>query len=260
MSGFAKNSKDSSMPRTGSSMPTPTPPKRRGLWSYLFGKSPAIPARSVEDDARKLAASRADNASPVHSRTSSACYVPELVGAESLVFKSLILTQSHATALMVHLPESLQMQNFKLAYSMLNDGSDVSSFYKKARPHKNSILLIQTTDGTEFGCFTASAWHEESSYYGTGVSLMFRFKHQSADDIDVYKWTGRNTLFQYSTDAKIAIGGGGDGFGIVLEKDFSSCASYSCDTYGNTASLASLEADLTATCGVSNVELWSFQL
>jgi len=241
-------------------MPTPTPPKRRGLWSYLFGKSPAAAAHAAEEEARKSASSQADNASPVHSRTSSACYVPELVGAESLVFTSLILTQPHATTLMAHLPESLRMQNFKLAYSMLNDGSDMSSFYKKAQPHKNTILLIQTTDGAILGCFTASAWHEESAYYGTGVSLMFRFKHQSADDIDVYTWTGKNTLFQYSTQAKIAVGGGGEGFGIVLDKDFSTCASYPCDTYGNTVSLASLEADSPATCGVSNVELWSFRL
>jgi hypothetical protein len=180
------------------------------------------------------------------------------LGAESLVFKSLILTQPYATALMAHLPESLRMQNFKLAYSMVNDGSDVSSFYKKARPHKNSTLLIQTTDGAVLGCFTATAWHEESAYYGTGVSLIFRFK--STDDIDVFPWTGKNTLFQYSTETKIAVGGGGEGFGIVLEQDFSTCASYPCETYGNTASLASLETDSAATCGVSNVELWSFQL
>jgi len=187
--------------------------------------------------------------------------VPVVLGTESLVFKSLILTQAHATTLMAHLPESLRMQNFKLAYSLLNDGSDFSSFYHKARSHKSTVLLIQTTDGAEFGCYSASTWHEESSYYGTGVSFMFRFKRESADDIDVYRWTGKNALFQHGTDATIAVGGGGEGFGIVLEKDFSACASYPCETYGNPVSLASLhEAEAAATCGVANVELWSFQL
>jgi len=261
MSGFTRSSKDSPLPR---STPVQDPPKRKGLWNYLFGgrQSPATPARS-DDESRNPGASPADTSSPTHSRTSSsACYVPELLGTRSLVFNSLILTQAHATALMAHLPESLRMQNFKLAYSLLNDGSDMSSFYHKARSHKNTVLLIQTTNGAEFGCFSATAWHEESSYYGTGVSLMFRFKSESADDVDVkvYTWTGRNNLFQYGTAARIAVGGGGEGFGIVLEKDFGACASYPCETYGNTTSLTSLDEDASATCGVANVELWSFQL
>jgi hypothetical protein len=55
-------------------------------------------------------------------------------------------------------------------------------------------------------------------------------------DVDIFRWTGANTLFQYSSDDKIALGGGGPagGFGLVLDKDFSVCQWGPCDTYTRT--------------------------
>jgi hypothetical protein len=55
-------------------------------------------------------------------RSSSCPFVPVILGTKSLTFESVIFTQQHAIALYEHIPKSLQMQNIKLAYSMLNDG------------------------------------------------------------------------------------------------------------------------------------------
>ena len=145
---------------------------------------------------------------------------------------------------------------------MLNDGTDMSSFYQRARRHSNTVLLVQTIDDMLIGYFSACAWHEDASYYGSGESMLFSFRQKDSDNVDVYKWTGKNVLFQYSSATKIAAGGGGGGFGFILDNDFRSVASYACETYGNMQSLLSGPSPDSLSLGsnVVNAELWTFQL
>lgn len=296
---------------------------RNRLWGMFFGSSggqqvsgnavPESPDASSSpkgDDERarmhssSFSESLVSVESSTKSRTSSIHFIPELRGTDSLTFSSVILTVPHALALFTHLPDSLRMQHFSLVYSMLNDGSDLTSFYNKvkARQSKGSsseksggcmytVLIIQTVQGAEFGCFSASLWKNQGAFYGSGQSFLFKFRRNSiaeegagntgntglpnhentAVGIDVFKWTGMNTLFQYGSDEKIAMGGGGKagGFGFVLDKDFYACESTACDTYGNPGSLdersESSEGGKGAGTGaggstVANVELWTFQL
>ena len=141
---------------------------------------------------------------------------------------------------------------------MSNDGSDINTFYQKAKGKTHSVLVIQTVDGAEFGCFSASEWHSSESYYGNGENFLFSFT--DTETMQVYKWTGIGTLFQFSNQEQVALGGGGEGFGILLKNDFDIVESLPCDTYGNKESLDKDNA-ITNTCSkVANVELWSFQL
>jgi hypothetical protein len=193
-------------------------------------------------------------------RTSSAAFTPDLVGTEKLMFVSLIFTQNHAISLYRHLPGHLGMQDMKLVYSMSNDGSDLCTFYQKARGHSNTVLLIQTVNGAEYGCFSTSEWREQVSYYGSGESFIFSYQDQNT--INAYKWTGKNTLFQFSSKEQIAMGGGGEGFGLLLKNDFDIAESVPCETYGNEKSLDYRNSDSGSSTSsrVCNIELWTFVL
>ncbi len=190
-------------------------------------------------------------------RSSSVNFIPELVGIDKLMFVSLILTQNHAIALYNHIPSHLGMQDMKLVYSMANDGSDLHTFYQKSKTLNNTILVIQTVDGAEYGCYCASEWKNTPSYYGSGESFIFSYENNNK--INVYKWTGINTFFQYSNNEQIAMGGGGEGFGLLLKDDFDISESLPCETYGNSVSLDIRNTNSTAS-KVCNVELWTFQL
>lgn len=101
------------------------------------------------------------------------------------------------------------------------------------------------------GAYTATEWRNQGdNYYGSGESFLFSYKRTSSSttnsssssssnddtelDIDAYKWTYRNSLYQLSNNTQLAIGGG-EGFGILLTNDFRYVESMPCDTYGNTS-------------------------
>ena len=221
---------------------------------------------------RDSVASETSGTESTKLRSSSAHFIPELVGTEKLTFGH-TLTQAHAIALYRHLPRHLSMQNMRLAYSLSNDGSDLNSFFAKARGLSNTVLVIQTVDGAEYGCYSASEWKNTPTYYGSGESFIFSVAAgtsaggdpaapagvDSAITIVPYKWTGANTLFQFSSSEQLAMGGGGGGFGLLLENDFDIAESLPCETYGNPCSLDSLNSDGTSS-KVCNVELWTFTL
>lgn len=196
---------------------------------------------------------------------------------------SLIFTQLHAKAIQPHLPEILRMKKYSLTYSMFNHGSDLTTFYNASKSKLDTLLIIQTLEGSVFGGYSNAEWRPQANYFGSGESFLFSFdaltsttKDSDGDtteteeavemeentlQVHTFRWTYANTLFCFASHGQLAMGGGGDGFGLVIDKDFSTVTSSACQTYGNTTSLDSRRVgEAGEGSRILNLELWSLEL
>jgi hypothetical protein len=88
---------------------------------------------------------------------------------------------------------------------------------------------------------------------GSGESFLFRFNPDN-NMIEQYRWTGENDFIVLSTTKSIGMGGGGKGFGFILDQDFETGESSSCSTFNNPPLTKSEN-----TVKVLNVECWGFE-
>lgn len=203
--------------------------------------------------------------------------LPDPVLHGTSTFGSLTFNKNLALMLRLYLPEVMQIQAYKLVYSLYNHGTDLATFYKGGKGHDYTLLLVETLDGSVFGGFCSREWKPVGSYFGTGESFIFSFerrrysrKEEKDNDTDnhgdadadhgavaVHRWTTRNNYFCFADNDKIAMGGGGEGFGFVIDADFRTCASSACETYGNAKSLDTANSTGTPS-RIANVELWAF--
>ena len=222
----------------------------RSAFSYLTGRKSPSPAPSPSGGTR--VESKEDGAMP---------QMVALLEDPVLIGKYDILNLNMAKALRVHLPETIQIQSFKLVYSLYNHGTELATFFKNARGSDYTLLLIETINGSVFGGFCSREWKPTGSYFGTGESFIFSIREEGGEySIGTYKWTTRNNYFCFADHEKIAMGGGGGGFGFVVDADLHSCGSSPCDTYGNTSTLDLNKEGNAPVSRIANVELWSFQL
>lgn len=70
-----------------------------------------------------------------------------------------------------------------------------------------------------------------------------------------YPWSQKNEFFMWCGSDKIAMGGGNSGFGFVLDNDFLTGGSNSCDTFDNEPLCSSPNGVFK----VVNVEVWGFR-
>ena len=270
----SRESHDDSENRKGTKKRKSLTSRFRSVFSYLTGKSPspAPPADKV----------RTDSIGGDVPQMLPLLEDPELIG--KCDYGTLTLNVKMALALRPHLPETVQIQAFKLAYSLYNDGTELTTFYKNARGLDYTLLLIETIDGNVFGGFCSREWKPVGSYFGTGESFIFSIrKHRDCNERKssneeeekettsytsvVHKWTTLNNYFCFADHDKIAMGGGGGGFGFVIDEDFGSCDSNACETYGNVRSLDAAKNDDckgghggSPVSRIANIELWGFQL
>ena len=76
-----------------------------------------------------------------------------------------ILTVHHAKQLRDFLPSMQQIENWRLLYSVLNDGADLQSFFRKSKNHKYTILIARTMNGEIFGGFNSVEWSKSSTNF-----------------------------------------------------------------------------------------------
>lgn len=141
------------------------------------------------------------------------------------------LNVQRAEALRVHLPVYLQIAPWRLLYSLYDHGSDMTQFYRNVASHRCTVLLISTTCGALFGGVASHEWRPTTSYYGSGMSFLFRFSPTGV--LSVYPWSGENEYFQWASSEQIAMGGGGKGFGFVVDNDFRAGSTACCATFNN---------------------------
>mmetsp|Transcript_26459 Transcript_26459/g.25333 ORF Transcript_26459/g.25333 Transcript_26459/m.25333 type:complete len:372 (-) Transcript_26459:49-1164(-) len=173
---------------------------------------------------------------------------PTLIGDKK------ILCHEKAKKLRCFLPTMQQFESWKLLYSVLNDGADLGSFFRRTKNHKYTLTIVETMNGEIFGGFNSVEWLPATiKFYGSGESFIFKF--DSEDNIEHYPWSGANDFFVWSSHERIAMGGGGDGFAFVLDSDFRTGESYRCATYGNPVLVDKEKGSFE----IANVESWGFE-
>ncbi|KAL7580988.1 hypothetical protein ACA910_005801 [Epithemia clementina (nom. ined.)] len=143
------------------------------------------------------------------------------------------------------IPESLQGNRWERCFAIGRDGDSFVSFLDRCAPYRQTLLVVQTTEGHVLGGFAMQTWEgqegfgKRNCYYGTGQSFLFSITpedmtHPTGSKAQIYKWTGTNDYCQICDveSAKIAMGGGGD-FGIIVEDCFLRGQTGFCGTYDN---------------------------
>eukprot|EP00588_Corethron_pennatum_P005991 CAMPEP_0194290232 /NCGR_PEP_ID=MMETSP0169-20130528/40797_1 /TAXON_ID=218684 /ORGANISM="Corethron pennatum, Strain L29A3" /LENGTH=340 /DNA_ID=CAMNT_0039037765 /DNA_START=191 /DNA_END=1210 /DNA_ORIENTATION=- len=115
-------------------------------------------------------------------------------------------------------PYVISEDNFWLKYSLVRDGASLSSLLSTLRVHPRTLVAIETTDGEIFGSFTSAPWRRNGqTYFGRGESFLWRLRQnhpgdlshrgESCSQVEVYPFTGANSLEQLCNDDRIAVGG-----------------------------------------------------
>lgn len=175
----------------------------------------------------------------------------ELEDPLSLLSCPRILSQATFQYLQDHgIPETLRGNRWERCFAIGRDGDSFVSFLDKCAPFRHTLLVIQTSEGEILGGFVTQTWQgqegygKRNSYYGTGQSFVFSCRGNPettqtttgrAPETQIFKWTGLNDYCQICDveKAQIAMGGGGNNFGIVVEDCFSRGQTGFCETYGN---------------------------
>lgn len=93
-----------------------------------------------------------------------------------LIGKSNILTVDQAMKLRRFLPTMQQIESWKLIYSVLNDGADLGSFFRRTKNHKYTLIIVQTINGELFGGFNSMEWMTSPNFCKSHRILIEDFK------------------------------------------------------------------------------------
>lgn len=185
----------------------------------------------------------------------SSNYIPRMIGDAKILNLDII------RMFMTEIPHYLRSNDWILLYSMLGDGTDITTFYNNTRRNQSTLIFIQTLEGRIFGGFCDTKWHVNLHYYGTGENFVFRIcPDGKSGRLETFQWTGLNDFYMWSTDEKIAMGGGNEGFAFVLDSNFITGETCRSATYGNPVLISTEDASAKSiSFTVSNVEVWGFQ-
>lgn len=93
------------------------------------------------------------------------CETNESVAVMPRVFgQSKILSPTFIIQIMHQLPLSLRPCDWILLYSLVGNGTDLTTFYNRTKSHRSTILLVQTLSGEIFGGFNNINWHVSANY------------------------------------------------------------------------------------------------
>lgn len=140
------------------------------------------------------------------------------------------------------LPNVLQGMAWKRLYSLNRDGDSFQTFLRHVKYHSNTLIVVRTTKNNIFGGLADSPWEQrknttQKNYFGTGQSFLFSINQdsQSHYHLNIYEWTGTNNYNQIcdTSEQRIAMGGGGLGFGLCLQENFACGTTDHCATFCN---------------------------
>ncbi|KAE9028296.1 hypothetical protein PF005_g2193 [Phytophthora fragariae] len=171
--------------------------------------------------------------------------LPKLIGGSK---NEVLSNPRNASTLVPQLQASLapsrRCHDWKLLYSLAQDGCSLHTLLRKA---KKQNPTLETTKGDIFGGFASEEWQDSANYYGIGESFVFSFSSK----FECYPWSYLNTMIMLSNDECIAMGGGGD-FARCLNSDLSRGTSGCSKTFENERLTSEAEF------GIYNVEVWGF--
>lgn len=201
-----------------------------------------------------------------------------------------VLSPPLMESLQAFLPDAVcEDHNYWMRFSLVRDGSSLTTLSKRVRGADRTLLAVETVDGEVFGCFTGTGWRRTPDFYGNGEAFLWRMRRprrggdddddkrsildqaQLESELDVYPWSGRNYCVQSLRADRIALGAGnveededeegtspttdgGGGFGLCVDADLLRGSTAPCATFGNDR-LARLCED--GVFEVANLEMWT---
>jgi len=197
-----------------------------------------------------------------------------------------VLSPPLMESLQSFLPFGVSEDNFWMKFSLVRDGTSLRTLLQHVRGARHTIIALETVDGEVFGSFTSMPWRKNWNYFGTGESFLWRMRQsrntprnslleqaQLESELDVYPWTGSNSMVQFCTHEKLAVGGGVPseeilaeeelngkkamyGFGLAIDNELLHGTSSSCDTFSSPP-LSKTHSD-GSPFEIVNLEVWTF--
>lgn len=147
--------------------------------------------------------------------------------------KSEILEQQHIKELSRFLPARAEGYSWTLAFTTSQMGFSLKSLYRSLAKYEGPVLLIiKDAEHVVFGAFSSCSLKPSESFYGTGETYLFTFKHNQSQ-FRRYPWTGDNLYFIKGNQDSLAIGAGEGNFGLWLDGDLYHGSTHSCTTFNN---------------------------
>eukprot|EP00038_Savillea_parva_P008823 m.179419 g.179419 ORF g.179419 m.179419 type:complete len:819 (-) comp14762_c0_seq1:75-2531(-) len=200
---------------------------------------------------------------------------------------AIIKTYEEWNALWRGFPVRFRIKPLQLNFTTDNDGYSLGTLFRLCDEECPTLLLVETTKRERFGAFLTHPWTERyrqsGSYFGNGDSFVFSL----TPNVVLYNWVGLTSdsddsddeessfgargvaangsdggeednkdvpcLFMFANDRSLAVGGGGGGHAIQLDRALRDGCSNPCTTFGNPSLLQSGDMFTCARC-----EVWSF--
>ena len=139
-------------------------------------------------------------------------------------------------------------KEWRFLYSFKTNAKDFSDLYDRVELKGPTIVLIETTEGHQFGAFTSTSWADtEGGWIGNGDSFVFAIKPKMA----VFYSTGKDdNIMHCSKEHGFGLGGAIGKFGLSINPDLSS------GTYHEEVDTFDLPALFPEEFEIAHLEVW----
>ncbi|MGH0174806.1 UNVERIFIED_CONTAM: hypothetical protein FKN15_002170 [Acipenser sinensis] len=181
-------------------------------WSTGANESSSNSDLSAENTCRPPGISNEDSCEPILSEESK------------------VLLGEQIKQISMHFPPRLTACTWTMEYSTMKHGTSLRTLYRSMHGLDcSTFIVIKDTDGQVFGAFCSSPLRVSDCFYGTGETFLFSF----SPELQVFKWTSKNSFFVKGNLDSFAFGGGRGIFGLWLDGDLYHGRSLTCDTFNN---------------------------
>ena len=183
-------------------------------------------------------------------------YPFRILGAD--MKKPKVLTPALMEALRGFFPLEVSQQNFWLKFRLKREGKTLKTLLSHVRTTRYTLICVETKDGNVFGAFCSTPWRLQRSWYGSKNCFLWRLKNSRYDTetktrnfahdniVEVFPFTGHDSMIQYCTKRTLAVGGGDwgvsetdphndqqTGIGLTIDGDLMGGETNGCATFAS---------------------------
>ncbi|CAG8478809.1 2504_t:CDS:2 [Paraglomus occultum] len=144
---------------------------------------------------------------------------------------------------------------WNLLYSLDQDGSSMTTLFRKVKDKGPLILAIKDADDQVFGAFVTDPFRPRTSFYGTGECFLWKCIHVNKETpmVRFYLWSGKNEYLIFCSIDYFAIGGGDGRTGLWVDSGLEKGTSAACETFDNEILSSTPQFDCMG------LEIWGFK-
>ncbi|KAJ3773197.1 TLD-domain-containing protein [Lentinula raphanica] len=224
---------------------------------YVPGKQP-ISQRSSPID-RNMINGPPPSSSQPHSRSQTPSPNPSTMGIGGLIEKKAgnlelkgrreptiaVLDVNLAEKIRSRLPALARLpRSWNLLYSLDQHGISLHTLYDKCENQPQlktgsgfttkvgALVVMKDSGDAIFGVYMGDGIRQSKGkgYYGSGESFLWRYVH---DNLQVFKWTGKNEYVALCEPEYLSFGGGDGAYGLYLDDSLFDGSSARCPTFDN---------------------------